>query len=174
MSIGLSFDWDPEKAARNLARHGVTFNEAASVFADRLSLTIPDPRHSIGEERLALLGLSARVTCLLWCTRSARISFESSAREPPRAANGGCMKKARPSRSPKQRVNADEPLPEYDFRGRIRGKYAARFAAGTNLVLLDPDVAEFFPDATSVNDALRALATIAGRPRRRASHRRSA
>ncbi len=84
------------------------------------------------------------------------------------------MKKARTRRSPKQRVNADEPLPEYDFRGGIRGKYAARFAAGTNLVFLDPDVAEFFPDATSVNDALRALATIARRPRRRASHRRSA
>jgi hypothetical protein len=84
------------------------------------------------------------------------------------------MKKARPSRSPKQQVNADEPLPEYDFRGGIRGKYAARFAAGTNLVFLDPDVAELFPDATAVNDALRALATIARRPRRRGSHRRTA
>jgi len=84
------------------------------------------------------------------------------------------MKKARPSRSPKQQVNADEPLPEYDFRGGKRGKYAARFAAGTNLVFLDPDVAELFPDATAVNDALRALATIARRPRRRGSHRRTA
>ena len=60
MNLGLSFDWDPEKAARNLAKHRVTFGEAASVFADRLSLTVPDPRHSIGEERLALLRLSSR------------------------------------------------------------------------------------------------------------------
>ena len=49
---------------------------------------------------------------------------------------------------------------EYDFSGGVRGKYAERFLAGTNLVLLDPDVAEVFPTAEAVNDALRALARI--------------
>jgi hypothetical protein len=48
----------------------------------------------------------------------------------------------------------------YDFRGGVRGKYAARYAAGTNVVLLDPDVAEVFHGTESVNCALRALATI--------------
>jgi len=48
-------------------------------------------------------------------------------------------------------------LKEYDFRGGTRGKYAARYTAGTNLVLLSPDVAEFFPDSASANEALRAF-----------------
>jgi hypothetical protein len=50
---------------------------------------------------------------------------------------------------------------EYDFSGGVRGKYATRFADGSNVVVLDPDVAEVFPDAKSVNEALRALAKIA-------------
>jgi hypothetical protein len=51
-------------------------------------------------------------------------------------------------------------LPEYDFRNGVRGKYAARYAAGTNVVLLDPDVAKLFPDSESVNRALRACGEI--------------
>jgi hypothetical protein len=50
-----------------------------------------------------------------------------------------------------------EILEEYDFRGGVRGKYVARFQEGSNLVLLAPDVAEVFPDAESVNKALRTL-----------------
>jgi len=49
---------------------------------------------------------------------------------------------------------------EYDFRGGVRGKYADRYARGTNVVLLDPDVAEVFPDSAAVNQALRALVGI--------------
>ena len=45
---------------------------------------------------------------------------------------------------------------EYDFSGGVRGKYAARYAQGTNVVVLDPDVAEAFPTPKAVNDALRA------------------
>jgi hypothetical protein len=65
----------------------------------------------------------------------------------------------------------DELRPEYDFRGGVRRKYAERYAAGTNLVLLDPDVAEVFPDSTAVNKALRALAEII---REQASHKPAA
>ena len=46
---------------------------------------------------------------------------------------------------------------EYDFSKGVRGKYAERFKGGTNLVLLDPDVAKAFPNAKSVNEALRRL-----------------
>ena len=56
--------------------------------------------------------------------------------------------------------DADEMRPEYDFSGGVRGKYAERYAKGTNVVLLDPDVAEVFRDQASVNRALRALAGI--------------
>ncbi len=47
---------------------------------------------------------------------------------------------------------------EYDFSDAVRGKYASRFARGTNIVVLDPDVAEVFGDAKAVNEALRLLA----------------
>jgi hypothetical protein len=49
----------------------------------------------------------------------------------------------------------DDMRPEYDFSGGVRGKYAAQYAAGTNVVRLEPDVAAVFPDSESVNAALR-------------------
>jgi hypothetical protein len=59
--------------------------------------------------------------------------------------------------------------PEYDFSGGVRGKYAAAYAEGTNLIVLDPELMAAFPDSKSVNDALRALLQIATRakPRKR-------
>ena len=54
----------------------------------------------------------------------------------------------------------DEMLPEYDFRKGVRGKYAKAVAKGTNVVVLDGDVAKVFPDSESANRALRALAEI--------------
>jgi hypothetical protein len=67
------------------------------------------------------------------------------------------MKKARPvKRDP-------DLLDEYDFGKGVRGKYARRYAEGTNVVVLAPDVAAMFPDAASVNEALRALVQIARR-----------
>jgi len=52
---------------------------------------------------------------------------------------------------------------EYDFSGGVRGKYVDRYRRGTNVVLLDPELAEAFPDSKSVNSALRALVAIAAR-----------
>ena len=52
---------------------------------------------------------------------------------------------------------------EYDFSGGVRGKYVDRYRRGTNVVLLDPELAVAFPDSKSVNDALRALVAIATR-----------
>ncbi len=49
---------------------------------------------------------------------------------------------------------------EYNFPGGIRGKYAKRFAQGTNIVVLDPEVARVFPDSESVNRILRALSEV--------------
>jgi len=56
--------------------------------------------------------------------------------------------------------NDPDMLEEYDFSKGVRGKYAERYAEGTNVVLIDPDVAEFFPDHDTVNDALRSLIRI--------------
>ena len=56
--------------------------------------------------------------------------------------------------------NDPDMLEEYDFSEGIRGKYAKRYAEGTNVVVIDPEVAEFFPDHDTVNDALRSLINI--------------
>ena len=60
-----------------------------------------------------------------------------------------------------KKTPAPEMLDEYDFSKGVRGKYAKRYAEGTNIVVLAPDVAEFFPDSESVNAALRALVGVA-------------
>jgi len=60
----------------------------------------------------------------------------------------------------KRMRNDPDMLEEYDFTGGVRGKYAKRYAEGTNVVVIDPDVAEYFPDHDSVNAALRSLAEI--------------
>jgi len=57
----------------------------------------------------------------------------------------------------------NEVLPEYDFSEGVRGKYARRYAEGTNIVVLSSDLARFFPDSESVNRALRALVEVAQR-----------
>jgi hypothetical protein len=80
----------------------------------------------------------------------------------------------RPSSPSEPPQDPDEILPEYDLTGGERGKYAARYAEGTNVVLLDPDVAAVFPSSSAVNDALRALAAIAKRHAGTDSSRRSA
>jgi uncharacterized DUF497 family protein len=54
----MRFDWDPRKAAANLRKHSVSFEEASTVFADDYSLTGTDPDHSAGEERFITLGMS--------------------------------------------------------------------------------------------------------------------
>lgn len=55
----MRFEWDPRKAAENLAKHGVSFEEAATVFRDALSATGSDPDHSVEEERFITFGMSA-------------------------------------------------------------------------------------------------------------------
>ena len=57
----------------------------------------------------------------------------------------------------------DELREEYDFSRGVRGKYAARYAEGANIVVLDPDVAKVFRDSKSVNQALRALVEVANK-----------
>ena len=67
-------------------------------------------------------------------------------------------------KKPNSREIDDELRPEYDLsqmKDGVQGKYAKRFREGTNLVLLSPDVAQYFPDEASVNAALRSLVSVA-------------
>jgi len=54
----MEFEWDDKKARRNLAKHGVSFHEAGTIFGDPLAITFADPDHSVGEERFLTFGSS--------------------------------------------------------------------------------------------------------------------
>ena len=63
----MKFMWDPRKATANLKKHGVSFDEASTIFADSLSATIPDPDHSLGEHRFITMGVSSSNRLLVVC-----------------------------------------------------------------------------------------------------------
>lgn len=73
------------------------------------------------------------------------------------------MKKTRSPRS--GGTNRDTLRPEYDFSGAVRGSTAARYDRGANVVVIDPEVLDVFPDAKAVNEALCALAPVLRRQR---------
>ena len=84
--MALEFEWDSAKAASNLAKHGVGFEEAVTVFDDPLSITVTDPDHSLREVRLVIFGRSsgARLLAVMHTERGERIRI-ISAREATRA-----------------------------------------------------------------------------------------
>jgi len=61
----MRFEWDPEKAKRNLKKHGVSFEEAVTVLYDPLAATFDDPDHSVREQRLITVGFSSRARLLV-------------------------------------------------------------------------------------------------------------
>jgi hypothetical protein len=72
--------------------------------------------------------------------------------------------------------NDPDLLEEYDLSKGVRGKYARRYSEGTNVVLIDPDISEYFPDQESVNASLRSIISIIKKrlPKRTLTHRRVA
>ena len=125
----MQFDWDPLKAARNLIKHGVSFDEATTVFGDPFAGTIADPLHSVGEMRFVTAGNSAsgRLLVVVHTDRAEAIRIVSARRAT--AAREESMRQKRKNSS------NDDMLPEYDFTGAVRGKYYERYRQGTNVVL---------------------------------------
>ncbi len=82
----LAFGWSPAKAASNLTKHGVSFEGARTAFEDEEALLIPDPEHSVGEERFVLLGVSgtSRLLVVIHCERGPDIIRLISARKAER------------------------------------------------------------------------------------------
>ena len=74
------FEWDNAKAATHLRKHGVSFEEAASVFSDALAYTFDDPDHSVGEQRLLTFGLSqsGRILAVIHAERGRAIRIISA------------------------------------------------------------------------------------------------
>jgi uncharacterized protein len=73
----LSFEWDPRKAASNAAKHGITFEEAKTVFYDEDALVISDPNHSKEEERFIIMGRSfdSKILVVVHCFRKTKSSI---------------------------------------------------------------------------------------------------
>lgn len=78
--MAMTFEWDPAKARANLRKHGVSFTEALTVFKDPLGRLVPDLRHSVGEDRFALLGVSEqnRILAVMFTERGERIRLFSA------------------------------------------------------------------------------------------------
>lgn len=76
----MEFEWDPRKGAANLRKHGVSFEEAATVFGDRLAATIADPDHSESEDRFISVGetRSGRLVVVVHLDRGARVRLISA------------------------------------------------------------------------------------------------
>jgi hypothetical protein len=76
----MDFEWNPQKAARNMQKHRVSFSEAATVFDDPLSQTVPDPDHSTDEDRLLIVGAShqGRFLIVSFAERSDRLRIISA------------------------------------------------------------------------------------------------
>ena len=82
----MTFEWDPEKATENERKHGVSFEEAATVFGDRLALTYTDPDHSVGEFRFLTFGHTAhgRLVVVAHTDRDDRIRLISAREMTPK------------------------------------------------------------------------------------------
>ena len=82
----LEFEWDLRKARSNLAKHGVAFGEASTIFGDSLSLTIPDPEHSHMERRHITMGttFNGKLLVVVHTDRGDNIRIISKTREPTR------------------------------------------------------------------------------------------
>jgi hypothetical protein len=100
--------------------------------------------------------MSNRGNLLVFATPIGERGRDSSALgEQMRDSESNMRKSSKPAKSAE--------TPHIDFSGGVRGTYAKRYAAGTNLVALSPDVAEIFPDSTSVNEALRTFVRLSGK-----------
>lgn len=152
----MRFEWNSAKAAKNLRKHRVSFEEAVSVFYDPLAATGADPtirKMRKGGSPSACPQLASFSLCLI---RTVKKLSASSALVAQRSLKDVSMKKVK-SRS-------DELRSEYkfsDFKKLERGKYYESAKESSNVVVLDPEVAAVFPNSAAVNKALRSLIEMA-------------
>ncbi len=153
----MEFEWDAKKAKANLRKHRVSFAEATTALRDPLAKTARDPDHSENEDRYVTFGISTQGRLLVVAHTERGENIRVISARLRLNQNGGSMKKVRPHRS-------DELRPEYkrsDFGTMVRGKYAQRLAKESNVVVLEPEVAQAFPNDRAVNDTLRSLLRLA-------------
>jgi uncharacterized DUF497 family protein len=129
----MQFEWDPSKAQSNVRKHGVTLDEAATVFDDPYARIIDDPDHSVVEERFIILGMSMRARArrlalherLEWQGGSHHIGKKGNQKGSPRSIGGTSMRS------------------EYDFSGSVENPYVRKPHSQVTMNL-DDDVISYF------------------------------
>lgn len=160
-----TFEWDDDKAASNLKKHGITFDEAVPVFCDVVALTFADSDHSGAEDCSRTFGLSNAGRLRVVVHTNEKTMFASSAPE-----RRHVMKKASTEMD-----DQDIPALKRDQLGvGVRGKYHKAYTESSNVAVLRPEIHKAFPTPQAVNDALSsylAFAKEAKDPTRRSSGR---
>ncbi len=151
------FEWDDEKEEINLRKHGVSFEEAKSIFKDPLAVTIDDPEHSDYEDRYITIGMTFfnDIYVIVHTDREDRVRI-ISARHATNAERRTYMNEEFDRIH--DREDKDTMRPEYDFSNGVRGKYWK--GPGRRIVThmrIDQDVRRHFRTPDEVNDALRQL-----------------
>ena len=148
----MEFEWHSKKATSNRAKHKVSFHEASTVFGDHWHLRFPIQIIHVMRTDISQLANQSKDDYWWFLTRIA--DNESELLVPV----NWHAKKGRYTKMTDKTDLDDELRPEYDetlLKNGIRGKYAKQYAAGTNIVRLDPDIAAAFPSEEAVNEALR-------------------
>jgi uncharacterized protein len=154
--VQVIFEWDARKAAANLKKHRVAFEDAATVFLDPLAGTYPDPDHSLSEHWEITIDhtLEGHLIFVAPCERGGKIRIVSARLATARERNSMRKKSVVADRGNDMRAEHDLS----QLKGGVRGKYYRQATAGTNLVLIEPDPMDIFPESEAVNRALRILA----------------
>ena len=146
--------WDPAKADANLQKHGISFDEAQTIFLDPLMVYVDDVDHSDGEDRYFAMGETSdhRLIAVSYTIRAGE-AWLINARTPEPAERRRYMRG--------QRIRDRGPESEVDPTGHLDWSKAKRGALiearGPITVTIEPVLAEFFRDEKAVNDALRLL-----------------
>ena len=148
------YEWDPVKAERNRRKHGVSFDEASTVFRDPFAISFDDPDHSLDERRFIQLVCRPDSGC---CSSRTLIGESIACASSTLVGQD----RAKPIPIKNHATELDDDLrQEYDvskLKGRVQGKHYAQATAGVTMVLLESDVAAAFPTGRAVNKALRSV-----------------
>jgi len=156
----LVFEWEPRKDQANLKKHGITFTEATSVFGDRLARIFADEVTLPRSSARSLSVIRGRSDSCWFVSPNARNRKSgSSAPGVQPGGNSAIMKNTSRPKSKPTRSDGLRPEYRFDYTKAKPNRFAGRVRTGSLAVLLDPDVAQVFQDAESVNTVLRALMT---------------
>jgi len=148
--------WDPAKAESNLRKHGVTFFEAEAIFHDPLTASLDDGEHSVTENRWLAIGESryGELVVVAYTIRNDE-PWLIMARRPTPAERRRYMRGDEIRDRGVEKLNLED-FPEVDFTHAVRGRHYIK-PRGVRRVSIDEEVARYYPDEDTLNDALRML-----------------